>query len=137
MNNTNGIPGVPETHRDLVGAPAVALSTLNADGSIQTTAVGVVLDDDGRVRTTMATDRHKYRNLLRHQKATIFSIDPANPYRTLEIRADVSLEPDDADRTATRRLMASHGMDPSSMPELLAEERIIVTLTPTRVVTLG
>jgi len=138
MGSSDVFPTVPETHRDLAGAPAtVALSTLNADGSIQTTAVWVVLDDDGRLRTSLATNRHKVRNLRRHPKATIFSGDPANPYRTLEVRADVVLEPDDAARTGTRHVIASYGVDPAAMQEQLDEDRVIVTFTPTRVVAQG
>ena len=138
MNPTNSLPTVPDTHRDLAGAPAtVALSTLNADGSIQTTAVWAVLDDDGRLRTSLATNRHKYRNLQRHPKATIFSVDPTNPYRTLEVRADVTLEPDDTERTGTRHVIASCGVDPAAMQAQLDEDRVIVTFTPTRIVAQG
>jgi PPOX class probable F420-dependent enzyme len=138
MPNDDTIPTVPDTHRDLAGAPStVGLSTVNADGSIQTTAVWVVLDDDGRVRTSLSTNRQKVRNLQRNPNATIFTIDPANPYRTLEIRATATIEPDDADRTGTRRVISSYGVDPASMQAQLDEERIIVTFTPTRVVAQG
>jgi PPOX class probable F420-dependent enzyme len=136
--STPDFPTVPDSHRDLAGAPAtVALSTLNQDGSIQTTAVWAVADDDGRLRTSLATSRHKTRNLERHRKATIFSIDPTNPYRTLEVRADVTIEPDDAARTGTRRVISSYGVDPATMQEQLDEDRVIVTFTPTRVIAQG
>jgi PPOX class probable F420-dependent enzyme len=138
MSQAPDFPAVPDSHRDLAGAPTtVALSTLNADGSIQTTAVWVVLDDDGRLRTSLATHRHKYRNLLRHSRATIFATDPANPYRTLEVRGDVTLAPDDDARTGTRHVITSYGVDPESMQEQLDEDRVIITLTPTRVIAQG
>lgn len=131
-------PTVPESHRDLAGAPStVALSTINADGSIQTTAVWAVLDDDGLIRTSLATDRHKYHNLQQRPTATIFAIDPANPYRTLEVRAEVTLEPDDDARTGTRHVIAAYGVDPTAMQDQLDEDRVIVTFTPTRVVAQG
>ena len=131
-------PTVPDSHRDLAGAPStVSLSTLNDDGSIQTTAVWVVLDEDGLLRTSLATNRHKYRNMRRHPKATIFTVDPTNPYRTLEVRADVVIEPDDAERTGTRHVIAGYGVDPASMQAQLDEDRAIVTFTPTRVIAQG
>jgi PPOX class probable F420-dependent enzyme len=132
------VPAIPDSHRAFAGAPTtVALSTLNADGSIQTTAVWVVLDDDGRFHTSLATTRHKYRNLQRHPHATIFATDPANPYRTLEVRGDVTMAADDDAQTGTRHVISSYGVDPDSMQEQLDEERVIVTLTPTRVVASG
>jgi hypothetical protein len=42
----------------------------------------------------MVTTRQKYKNLLRNPVASLFLLDPANPFRTLEIRADVTLTPD-------------------------------------------
>jgi PPOX class probable F420-dependent enzyme len=131
-------PTVPDTHRDLAGAPStVSLSTLNEDGSIQSSAVWVVLDDDGLLRTSLATNRHKYRNLQRHPKATIFTVDPTNPFRTLEVRADVAIGPDDAERTGTRHVIGSYGVDPAGMQALLDEDRVMVTFTPTRVIAQG
>jgi PPOX class probable F420-dependent enzyme len=132
------VPTVPDSHRDLAGAPStVALSTLNGDGSTQTSAVWTVLDDDGRIRTSLATNRHKFRNLQRHPHATIFTVDPTNPYRTLEVRGDVEIADDDVARTVTRQVISSSGMDPAAMQEQLDEERVIVTLTPNRVIALG
>ena len=88
------MPTIPESHRDLLTNATVALSTLNADGSIQTTAVWVVLDDDGALRMSLATNRQKYRNLVRDPHATVFALDPQNPFRFLEVRATTSIEPD-------------------------------------------
>jgi PPOX class probable F420-dependent enzyme len=138
MLGSTEVPEIPDSHRDLAGAPStVALSTLNGDASIQTSAVWTVLDDDGTIRTSLATNRHKYRNLQRHPQATIFAMDPTNPYRTLEVRGDVEISEDDDARTVTRHVISSYGMDPAAMQEQLDEERVIVTLTPTRVIAQG
>src|SRR4051812_22039142 len=86
---------VPDTHVDLVDAPNTAvLTTVGADGQPQSTAVWFLIDDDGLLKTSITTDRQKYKNLARHPKATLFIFDPANPFKTLEIRADVELTPD-------------------------------------------
>lgn len=131
-------PEIPESHRDLVRAPSVVvLSTLNSDNTIQSTAVWATLDDDGLIRTSIQTDRHKYKNLRRHPSATIFSIDPANPYRTIEIRGEIELTADDSERTFTKGIITSYGMALDTMQEQIDADRVVVTLVPTRVIAQG
>ena len=48
---------IPESHRDLLTKATVGLSTLNPDGSIQSTAVWVFLEDDGTLRMSLSTAR--------------------------------------------------------------------------------
>src|SRR5438067_8900811 len=92
MDTTTALPA---THADLLDAPNTAvLTTVGADGQPQSTAVWYLVDDDGALKTSITTDRQKYRNLTRNPKATLFILDPANPFRTLEIRATVKLAPD-------------------------------------------
>jgi PPOX class probable F420-dependent enzyme len=124
---------IPDSHRDLLTRATVALSTANGDGSIQTTAVWVLLDDDGTLRMSLATDRQKYRNLLRDPHATVFSLDPQNPFRFIEVRATVTIAPD-ADKSFVRKVFAAYGTDPESMPGLLDEQRVIVTFDLQRVI---
>jgi PPOX class probable F420-dependent enzyme len=129
---------IPESHLDLVRAPtSVVLTTVNDDGTPQSTAVWSMLDTDGSIRTSMMTSRHKYHNLVARPLATLFYMDPASPYRTLEVRADVKMVPDDADRAFTKRIIESYGVDPASMADTVAEERVILTFVPRRVVTFG
>ena len=124
---------IPESHHDLLTKSTVALSTQNSDGSIQTTAVWVLLDDDGTLRMSLAKNRQKYRNLARAPRATVFALDPQNPYRSLEVRASVTIEPDD-DKAFVRKVFTSYGTDLETMPDLLVEERVIVTFSPERVI---
>src|SRR5215207_1623780 len=80
---------VPDTHVDLLEAPNTAvLTTIGANGQPQSTAVWFLVED-GVLKTSITTDRQKYRNLSRNPKATLFVLDPTNPYRTVEIRATV------------------------------------------------
>jgi PPOX class probable F420-dependent enzyme len=123
---------IPESHRDLLTPATVALSTANADGSIQTTAVWVLLDDDGVLRMSLATNRQKYRNLLRDPHATVFSLDPTNPFRFIEVRAAATIAPD-TDKSFVRKVFTAYDTDPESMPGLLDEERVIVTFDLQRV----
>ena len=110
----------------------MGLSTLNDDGSIQTTAIWVFLDDDGRLRTSLAKNRKKYDNLVARPHATIFSISATNPFHTLEVRADVEIA-DDPDHSFMAKLIATYGQTLESMAEQAAEERTVVTFNPTRV----
>lgn len=93
---------IPDSHRDLVTSTTVALSTNNDDGSIQTTAVWILLDDDGVLRTSLAKDRKKYLNLLARPHATVFAMGADDPFHVLEVRATVEIE-DDPDGRSWQR----------------------------------
>lgn len=123
---------IPESHRDLVTSSTVALSTVNDDGSIQTTAVWVLLGDDGILRTSLSKNRKKYTNLAARPHATVFALSSDNAFHTLEVRADVEIE-DDIDRSFMAQLIATYGETLESMSEQAAEERVVVTFTPRRV----
>ena len=64
---------------------------------------------------------------------TVFALDPQNPYRFLEVRATTTLADDD-DKAFVRKVFSAYGSDIDSMPELLAEERVIITFSPDRVI---
>ena len=124
---------IPDSHVDLVTSTTVALCTVNDDGSIQTTAVWVLLDDDGLLRTSLAKNRRKYHNLIARPTATVFSISTSNPIHTLEVRADVEIADDDAERSFMARLIVMYGRTLDSMAEQAQEERVIVTFHPRRI----
>lgn len=124
---------IPDSHRDLVTSTTVALSTIKDDGSIQTTAVWVLLDGDGVLRTSLAKNRKKYSNLVARPQATIFAIASDNPFHTLEVRANVEVEDDDANRTFMARIIGTYGQTLESMADQAAEDRVVVTFSPTRV----
>jgi PPOX class probable F420-dependent enzyme len=124
---------VPASHHDLVTGTTVALSTVEPDGSIQTTAVWVLLGEDGVLRTSLAKNRRKYDNLVARPQATLFAIAPDNPFHTLEVRATVEITDDDAQRTFMASLIETYGQTLESMAEQAAEDRVVVTFRPTRV----
>ena len=126
---------IPDSHRDLIEAAGIAsLSTVGADGTPQVTALWYLADGDV-VRTSLMTTRQKYKNVVAHPKATLFVTDPANPYRTLEIRADAAID-DDPGLEFFERILRHYGRDPETFPAE-KEGRVILTLTPTRVVATG
>ena len=61
------------------------LSTLGADGYSQTTAIWFLREGDV-FRISLHRSRQKYRNLVAAPRATLFLLDLANTYRTLEVR---------------------------------------------------
>lgn len=126
---------IPESHHDLAESPLVAsLSTIGADGTPQVTAIWYVLDGD-TVKTSLVTTRQKYKNVVARPQATLFIIDPQNPFRTLEIRSTVEVD-DDPNLELFGRVARHYGEDPDTFPAE-REGRVAVTLRPTRVVAQG
>jgi PPOX class probable F420-dependent enzyme len=123
---------LPASHRDLLEAPGVgALATVGADGRPQVTAVWYLLDDDGLLKVSVKTHRQKLKNLLERPVATFLLIDPANPVRTLEVRATAHVSPDD-DYAFARSLGKKYGTDLKAL-DSQSERRVTVTLHPERV----
>jgi PPOX class probable F420-dependent enzyme len=125
---------IPESHRDLLDSQVVILTTNGADGYPQSTATWF-LNDDGTVKISIHRDRQKYKNLARDPKVTLFFLDGANPYRTLEVRGDASYD-DDGDKSFFTRVLLHYGQDPETS-EIPADNRVVVTVTPTRVNAFG
>jgi PPOX class probable F420-dependent enzyme len=126
---------IPASHRDLLETPIpVTLATVGPGGYPQVTAIWVVLDGD-HIVTSLAGVRQKLKNLREHPQATVFALDPTNPYRTLEVRGDVTIE-DDPDLVTLKKVLAAYGTDLDSFQAPL-DGRTTVTLRPTRIVAIG
>ena len=123
---------IPSSHLDLLETPIpVSLSTVGPTGHPQVTAIWVIVED-GNVVTSLTGVRQKSKNLEARPQATVFVIDPGNPYRTLEVRGDVTIEPD-PELTTLKRVLAAYGTSLESFPGPL-EDRTTITLRPTHVV---
>jgi PPOX class probable F420-dependent enzyme len=80
---------IPEKYRDLFQKPAFGvLATLMPDGQPQVTPVWVDWQG-GHVIVNSAKGRQKDKNIERDRRVTVTLIDPANPYRYVEIRGRV------------------------------------------------
>jgi PPOX class probable F420-dependent enzyme len=126
---------VPDSHRDLLDGQVAVLATVGADGLPQVTALWFLYTDDDGLRLSLNTVRQKTKNLTANENATLFFIDAANPYRTLEIRGTASIEPD-GDYAFADRLGSKYGTDLRTIDQP-GETRVVVTLRPTRVNTYG
>jgi PPOX class probable F420-dependent enzyme len=81
---------IPEQYADLLASTALAhIATLGPDGSPQNSPVW--FDWDGtHLRFTQVTRfQQKIRNLQREPRVAVSIVDPANPYRYLEVRGSV------------------------------------------------
>lgn len=129
---------IPETHRDLAQNAAVAiLTTLGPDGAPQTTAVGYLFDD-GVFRISVSSDKQKLKNLQRNPQCSLFLLDVANVYHTVEVRgaAEVIL---DEDYTWAAKIAESNGRTADDVRKLTPPGalRYSIAVHPTKINTFG
>ena len=127
------LQAVPESHRDLLQSPLTATrTTIGADGRPQSTAVWYLADDDGQLKGSTTWDRQKFRNPKMNPNCDLFIIDPANSFRTLEVRAEAQLIAD-PDQEAVRKFARAYGADKTVLvrPE---EDRYTVLYRPRHIV---
>jgi PPOX class probable F420-dependent enzyme len=131
------MPGIivqtPESHHDLLTSPlTAALTTVDASGRPQSTAVWYLVDDDGLLKGSITDDRQKYKNLSRNPNCSLLIIDPSNPWRTLEIRAEAELVAD-PDKATVSKFAKAYQAD-KAMLKAAGDNRYTVTYRPHRVV---
>jgi PPOX class probable F420-dependent enzyme len=80
---------IPDSHRYLLEAPVhVMLATVLPDGQPQVTIVWASYDGN-HILINTARGRQKDKNMGARPIATVFSVDPEDPYRWIEIRGVV------------------------------------------------
>lgn len=126
----------PESHQDLLKADVAILATIGRDGYPQVSALWFLYDEDGRIKLSLNSTRQKVKNLQAHPECTLFILDTANPYRTMEIRARAEITPD-ADYTFAKKLGAKYGGADLSTNDHPGETRNVVVLHPIKVNTWG
>lgn len=122
---------LPDSYHDLLMAPGVAiLTTINPDGTPQTSALWFLFDDDGKLKLSLNDSRQKTKNLMRNPHVTLFFIDLSNPYRTLEVRGTAVVDLDGS--KIAEKVNAKYGahVQDNDRPE---ETRLGVTIEPTRI----
>lgn len=122
----------PESHQDLLKANVAMLATIGSDGYPQVTALWFLFDEDGTLKLSLNNARQKTKNLQAHPECTLFILDPANPYRTLEIRARVEITPD-PDYAFAKKLAAKYGGVDLRTHDRPGETRVVVSLRPIKV----
>jgi len=122
---------IPETHHDLLQTAVAILATVGRNGYPQVTAIWFLFDDDGMFRLSLNTARQKVKNLQAHPECTLFFIDPATPWRTLEVRARAEVTPD-PDYIFADKLGRKYNANVRMM-DRPGESRVVVTLHPVKV----
>jgi PPOX class probable F420-dependent enzyme len=126
---------VPASHADLIEKNQILIMATNGpNGFPQVTAMWF-LHQDGMLRVSLNDTRQKTRNLLNDQKVSLFFVDPENPYRTLEIRAIASVDPD-PDYVFAAEIGAKYSANLREM-DPPGELRVVVTFDPVKVNTFG
>ncbi|HEY4946602.1 MAG TPA: hypothetical protein VII19_01810 [Acidimicrobiales bacterium] len=84
------------------------------------------------MKGSITSDRQKYKNLRGNPNCDLLIIDPQNPFRTLEVRAEADLTRDP--ETATVRKFAKvYGVEESMLVDP-GEDRYSVTYRPRKLV---
>lgn len=127
----------PESRKDLLNAPVATLATIGKDGYPQVTALWFLYDeDDDTLKISLNTSRQKTKNLQAHPECTLFILDPANPYRTLEVRARAEVTPD-PDYAFADKVGAKYGGADMRQNDRPGESRVVVALRPVKINTWG
>jgi PPOX class probable F420-dependent enzyme len=129
---------IPEAFNDLLTKKKAFanLATVNADGTPQVTPVW--FDWDGsRLRVNTAKGRVKDKNLRRTPAVALAIVDPDNPYRYIQVKgrvANVTESGADAHIDALSKKYTGQDRYAKRTP---GEVRVIFTITPDRVQTMG
>ncbi len=121
---------IPEDFRDLLSTPCATLATIDSAGRPQLTEVWFLADGDS-VALSLNTARQKVKNLMQRPECTLFILDPAGPYRYLELRGDAEITPDD-DYEFADKLGAKYQADLRQRDQP-GQKRVVVRIRPARI----
>jgi PPOX class probable F420-dependent enzyme len=122
---------LPEAARALFDGPnCMTVATIDPDGRPQLSVVWAKTDGDDVLFSTIK-GRRKYANLTRDQRATALVYAADNAYGYAEVRGSVTVTDDPAAELINELSLKYTGRPFPSRP---AEQRVIVRITPERVV---
>ena len=128
---------IPTAFADLFDVTALAiLATLMPDGSPQATPVWFNRDGDD-ILVNSARGRAKDRNMRRDPRVAVTIVDPANPYRYLEIRGRVTHITEDGADAHIDELARAYLNVPEYPYRVPGEVRVTYRITPDHVTTMG
>lgn len=134
---------IPQSHRDLLEGPVFnTFVTILPDGMPHASVVWSKLDGD-HILVSTTVGRRKEQNIRQDPKVNILTIDPENPYRYLEVRGEVT---DVIEKNAVDLIDELAELYVGKSPYYGAvmpaenrqqEQRVILKIKPTKVVTRG
>ncbi|HSC75799.1 MAG TPA: PPOX class F420-dependent oxidoreductase [Pseudomonadales bacterium] len=123
---------IPESHYDIVkGNNYAQVAMVMPNGSLANNVVAFVWDGEF-VRFSTLKARQKYKNLAGDQRVALCIVDPANPWRYLEIRGNVEIS-EDTDRSFINSIAQKYMKQDVYPFDQPGDERITFTVKPTRV----
>jgi PPOX class probable F420-dependent enzyme len=130
------VTALTDAEREFLEHPFVGVvTTLQRDGSPQSTVVWVDVDDEG-VSINTAYGRVKPRNLARDPRLSLVVVDPGDAYRWFKLTGTGALVDEGADEQIDRLSKKYTGRDvyASRQP---GERRVTVRIAPTRTLSRG
>jgi len=128
---------IPEKYADLLESNAlVHMATIGPNGEPQNNPVWFGWDGQ-HVLISQTKGRQKFRNVQRNPRVALSIVDPANPYRYLEIRGSVVRIDEDPDRAFINSMAKKYiGQDvyPWHQP---GDERIVLVIEPEHTTQMG
>jgi PPOX class probable F420-dependent enzyme len=128
-------PEIPESHKDLLSAQVGVLGTVGSSGRPQLSATWFLAEGE-TVKISLNTSRQKVKNLLANPKVSFMIIDPASPYKYVELRGDAEIIPD-ADYAFADKLGAKYGGADLRERDNPGDARVVVSIKPARIVSWG
>lgn len=128
---------IPASHADLLESTALAhVATIGPNGAPQVNPVWFGFDGTN-VLFSQTTARQKYKNLQANADIALSIVDPANPYRYVEIRGKVVRFDPDPDYAFINSMAKKYmGVDeyPWHQP---GDVRVVVVVEPERTSQMG
>jgi PPOX class probable F420-dependent enzyme len=129
---------IPTTHADLLASTALAhVATIGPDGEPQTSPVWFDWDGTFLRFAQVSGFQRKVRNVRREPRVALSFVDPANPYRYLEVRGRVERIDPDPDWAFINAMAGKYlGLDtyPWGKP---GDEWVVVVIRPERTTQMG
>ncbi len=128
---------IPASHRDLLDSEALAhIATIGPNGEPESTPVWFGWDGT-HVRFSVTKKRQKYRNLTRDPRIALSIVDPANPYRYLEIRGTVARIDEDPNLDFINSMAQKYLKQKKYPWHTPGDERVVVVVEPQRTSQMG
>ena len=128
---------IPETYIDLLHAKGFAhIATIGPNGEPQCSPVWYGWDGE-LISFSLTKARQKFRNLTNRPSIALSIVDPANPYRYLEVRGTVERVDDDPQCEFINSMASKYmGVDvyPGNQPE---DERVVIRVRPKHTSSMG
>jgi PPOX class probable F420-dependent enzyme len=125
------MPTIPESHRPLLDGPVATLATVGPDGRPQQSVVWFLAEGD-TIKISLNDSRQKTKNLQRNPVVDLLILDQANNARYLEVRGDVTIEPD-PDYAFADQVGAKYGGADLRAHDGPGHSRVVVTIEPTTI----